>query len=376
LVGVLVSLTSAAWAQGFNAGSDGALGEVVISTNTTITLPPDGKLQYRKLTVEAGATLNFTRNGRNTPVFILSQGDVVINGTISIRGARALPNNGGVGGPGGFDGGKPGFGRQVAGGGGYGPGGGLVGNGACNDDTISGAGAYGGRRNGRNHGQGYGNPLLISLTGGSGGGGGDEFDEGGGGGGGAILVASNTRIAISGTIDARGGRGSAGCEINNGSGGAVRLVAVRVEGGGNINVNDGNDWNVGFGRIRIDTIDLTGLSLVFTPIAARTVGSNLISFPPVVPRLDTIQVAGNNVPVGSTNLTFFLPFNSDTNRTVRVQARDFGRAVPIEVTLTPNSGPVRRFLATNDNTTVNPSVIEIPVTVPVNTLVTVHAWTK
>jgi len=141
-------------------------------------------------------------------------------------------------------------------------------------------------------------------------------------------------------------------------------------------VNDGNDWNVGFGRIRIDTIDLTGLSLVFTPIAARTVGSNLISFPPVVPRLDTIQVAGNNVPVGSTNLTFFLPFNSDTNRTVRVQARDFGRAVPIEVTLTPNSGPVRRFLATNDNTTVNPSVIEIPVTVPVNTLVTVHAWTK
>src|ERR1041384_1947048 len=96
--------------QGFNAGSDGTLGDVVISANTTLDLPPDGKLHYKSLTVNSGVRLNFNRNARNTPVFLLSQGDVIINGTIDVNGFSAGANNGGLGGPGGFDGGKPGFG--------------------------------------------------------------------------------------------------------------------------------------------------------------------------------------------------------------------------------------------------------------------------
>src|ERR1043165_7607705 len=73
--------------QGFNAGSDGSLGDVVISANTTMDLPPDGKLHFKSLTVNSGVRLNFTRNARNTPVFMLSQGDVIISGTVDVNGS-------------------------------------------------------------------------------------------------------------------------------------------------------------------------------------------------------------------------------------------------------------------------------------------------
>ncbi len=376
LVCALTAGSVTAFAQGFNAGSTGVLGDVVIDADTQLDLPADGVLNYRTLRVNANATLSFNRNARNTPVFILSQGDVVINGNIDISGFQSRLNNGGVGGPGGFDGGKPGFAGQVPAGNGYGPGGGSGGaDDSCDNPQSPGQGAYGGRRSfGPNHGAIYGSSLLINLVGGSGGGGGNDAEKGGGGGGGALLISANTRIALNGLIKAQGGANRV-C-VNSGSGGAVRLVATKVEGAGTINTQDGNGNAEGRGRIRVDAIDLSGLSVHFQPDAARTVGSNLISFAPLTPRLETIEVAGNAVPPGSPGPTFFLPFNSTTNRTVRIQARDFKRVVPIDVVLTPNSGPVRRFQAEIDNTSVNPAVVEVPVTVPVNTLVTVHAWTR
>ena len=76
LAAALAGGTLALHAQGFDAGSNGSLGDVVIDANTTLPLPPDGKLHYKSLTVNSGVTLSFTRNSRNTPVFILSQGDV------------------------------------------------------------------------------------------------------------------------------------------------------------------------------------------------------------------------------------------------------------------------------------------------------------
>ncbi len=377
LASALAALATSALAQGFNSGSTGALGDVTIDTNTTMDLPPDGILNYHSFKVNSGVTLRFNRNARNTPVFILAQADVVIDGTIDISGSQATINNGGVGGPGGFDGGRPGFGvGQIPAGDGYGPGAGRGGSDDNCDSAVSpGQGAYGGRRGfGPTHGATYGSSLLINLIGGSGGGGGNDASKGGGGGGGALLLCSSTHVSMNGTILARGG-GQRGC-VNSGSGGAVRLVATKVDGAGIISVLDGNGNGEGRGRIRVDGIDLAGLTTTFQPVDARSIGSNLLSFPPVAPRLDTIEVAGNSIPVGTPNPTFFLPFNSTTNRTVRVQARDFGRKVPIDVVLTPTTGPARHFQAEIDNTTTNPAVIDVPVQVPINSLVTVNAWTR
>lgn len=368
-------------AQGFNAGSNGSLGAVVIETNTVIELPPDGILHYQSLTVNAGATVTFQRNVRNTPVFILSQGDVVVDGTINVSGGAPSQHTGGRGGPGGFDGGKPGNGPELPPGAGYGPGGGRAGDNECNTPGVSSAGgSYATFGRAATNGI-YGDKFLINLIGGSGGGGSSSnTGHGGSGGGGAILIAANTRIAVNGTILARGGF-TFGC-ANAGSGGAIRLVAFRVEGNGALNASGGGSGNFGAsanvggaGRIRVDTIERDNLNFS-TPGSSFTAGGNLIALPPVAARLATIEAAGNTVAEGSGPVTFILPFGSSPERTVKVQARDFGRNVPILVTLTPDSGSPVTVEAEVDNTTVNPAVVEVPVTLPVNTLVTVHAWTR
>lgn len=368
----LVVTASPLWAQGFNAGSDGSLGDVVIAADTTIPLPPDGKLHYKTLQVASGVRVRFTKNQRNTPVYILAQGDVVVNSgaVLDVTGSRGNNNDGGASGPGGFPGGKPGFG-ETAPGAGYGPGGGNGGLGNCGNANDAGGGAFGNRSGHTPAGQPYGNAFLIPLVGGSGGGGAaGSPGQGGGGGGGAILIASNTKVTVNGTIDARGGQNSV-C-LNGGSGGGIRLVGFRVEGNGLLDARDGG--NAGAGRIRVDTIERNGIAFNFQGVSS--VGGNLFTFPPVVARLDTIEVAGNAVPEGTFPAPFTLPFGSTPNRTVKLQARDFGKDVPVQLVLTPDAGS-RIVINTNiDNTTVNPAVIEVPVTLPVNTLVTVHAWTR
>jgi hypothetical protein len=357
-------------AQTFDVGSDGSLGDVVISETTTIDLPADGKLHYKSLTVNAGTEMRFNRNVRNTPVFILSQGDVVMNGVIRVNGAFGSGNDGGAPGPGGFGGGKPGFGTTSPGFG-YGPGGGTFGNNsfcACASDASGGAFGVAGHRNGKT----YGNTFLIPLIGGSGGGG--TFGSpgsGGGGGGGAIQIASNTRISVAGTIDATGGD-NRGSSVNGGSGGAIRLVALKVEGGGHLNATGGNGG--GAGRLRVDTLDRTGIRFTFS--GNSSVGGNLFSLPTVLPRLETIEVAGNVVPEGGVPQTFLLPFGSTPERTVKIQARDFGKVVPIRITLTPDTGSPVIVDAEVDNSVNNPATVEVPVTFPVNSKVTVHCWTR
>ena len=357
-------------AQGFDVGSDGFLGDVVIDANTTLDLPADGKLRYKSLTVKSGARLKFNRNVRNTPVVILSQGDVVIDGVVDVDGSVAAGNDGGRGGPGGFDGGKPGF-SDTPPGNGYGPGAGRGGANNCDGNTGAGGGGHGNSAGYPTAGPAYGSALLVPVIGGSGGGGSSGAPgNGGGGGGGAVLIASNTRIAVEGTVTARGG--SSGSCLNAGSGGAIRLVAFKVEGSGRLDVL--SNGNGGQGRIRVDTIDRSGLRFVFQGVSS--VGGNLFTFPPVVPRLDTIEVAGNVLPVGSAPATFTLPFGSAPNRTVKIQASDFGRKVPIRVTLTPDAGSPVVVDTEIDNSAGGPTVLEVPVVVPVNTLVTVHCWTR
>lgn len=382
--------SAATSAQIFDSSGLVPFGDPTIdSTNfpSTTFMTADGRLYYEAVTVSPGAIWRFRANAFNTPVYILAAGDIVIDGTIDVSGAAA-PNPvtggapvGGVSGPGGFHGGKPGFADGVGPGAGYGPGGGLGGG---NNATADGAGAgsYAGLFSGV-QGQNkrgavvYGNPLLIPMIGGSGGGGTEGSPGiGGGGGGGALVIASRTRIVLDGSILATGGL-SSGSAYNMGSGGAVRLIAPEVRGSGNISVLGGGNRTDNHGRVRVDTLDRNNLNIEVTPRNAMTVGANMFVVPPILPRLDIISAGGIDIPEGTPDpVTIQLPFGTSTNQSVTVQARDFNARVPIELVLTPDSGLPLRFEAEINNTTQNPATVTIPVEVPPNVLITVNAWTR
>lgn len=245
---VLASIMAAISANSmaaFNSGSTGANGALVVTASgvTTIDLPPDGVLNYTTVSIGASSSVVFKRNAANTPVTILASGDVTIAGSININGSAVDTNQqGGKGGPGGFDGGRGGSfidasqwkanGEPTfnAGSPGFGPGGGAGGgvvlpgpSGMNSSGTVpflrhGTGGAYGGRlvafpastvKCAHPEVPGYGNVNLIPLVGGSGGGGGAGGNRvaggGGGGGGGAILIASSGVINLTGVIYANGG---------------------------------------------------------------------------------------------------------------------------------------------------------------------------
>lgn len=201
LVFCFLSSTCAVKAQTFSSGSTGVDGTLdLTSGDRVVALPPSGVLNYTTVNIPAGRTLTFQKNSRNTPVTMLVQGNVIIEGTISVD---APGNNfccdGRLAGPGGFPGGNDGPG--------FGPGGGQT------------AGANGS----------WVGPLnLFPIVGGSGGDGRDGFLGIGGGGGGAILLVSSTSITL--TSDARITASGGMSDTHNirgtaGSGGAIRLVA-------------------------------------------------------------------------------------------------------------------------------------------------------
>ena len=93
--------------------------------------------------------------------------------------------------------------------------------------------------------------------------------------------------------------------------------------------------------------------------------------------MDILQAADTNIPEGNpAPVQVQLPFGSTTNRTVTVQARDFNASVPIAVVLTPDSGRPQVYPVTIDNVAANPATITVDVTLPVNTVVTINAWTR
>lgn len=370
---------SSAHAQLFDFGSNGSFGAIVVATGATLTvnLPPNGIIHATTVTVDG--TLNFNRNALNTPVYLLATGNVLVTGSIDVSGAVGTSNPpvGGRGGPGGFDGGMPGFGAGVLPGAGHGPGAGL----GQTATAQAGLAAYGTNPAVARptNGLAYGSPSLIPMVGGSGGGGTlGQPGTGGMGGGGAILIASNTRIDIPspGTIRANGGQ--SGCTVNEGSGGAIRLLSPVVAGNGQLQVTSGNCNYGGYGRIRIDSIDRTALQLSFWPNASTTaVGSTMFAFPNVVPRLDIIEAAGQIITEGAPNpVTILLPFGSTSSRTVKVQARHFTGIVPIDVVLTPDNGDRVIYPAQIDMSQGDPAQVIVNVDVPINSITRVEVWTQ
>ena len=383
LAGLLVGLGGAtAYGQfTFNSGSDGSYGPLNITSDSTLALPPDGIFRYTTIYIATNATLKFTPNALNTPVYLLATNDVTINGTIDVSGAQGTSLLGGAGGPGGFWGGSPGNGGLPAGDG-YGPGAGRNGN-LINNPGSAGYGSDGTAYLVAINGTRYGSPLLVPLIGGSGGAG-TSYGVGGNGGGGALLIASSTRINVMGNITAT----SVSIYVDNcsssggfGSGGAVRLVAPIVAGTGTLNVLGGKNTYTychtggGGGRIRIDCVNRNSMALNCTA-GLSSVGANMVAIPTNAPMLDITQVAGTNITVGTNSPVFFvLPLGSSTNQTVTVQASNFGAVVPIRVVLTPDNGPSSSY-DTNINNTDSPASVTVPVVVPVNVQVQVNAWTR
>ncbi len=224
--------------------STGADGPLVVGGNTTLTLPADGVFNFTTITVGPGATLRFTENAANTPVYLLTTGAVQIDGAIQVSAFGV------TGGAGGGDGGLNGVGFQ-AGTDGGGPSPGRGGPAAERPGNAGGGGgmATAGLRAIRWTGASPadGGPAVLfpePLTGGSGGGGGSgwvlfgvNLNGGvGGGGGGGVHICSSGTITIGGSVLANGGGGGTafanafghGGPGGGGSGGVVDLIADRI----------------------------------------------------------------------------------------------------------------------------------------------------
>ena len=259
-----------------STGADGALSPV---TDTEIALPADGILHYTSINVPKGVTVTFKRNLANTPVYLLSQGDIAVAGTIDVSGKKGVSVQGlygfsylgGEGGPGGSDGGSVGF---YGNGDGFGPGPGHETSGSYERAAGGGASPISAGKGGSCCGYGCGNAGggsayadigMFFLHGGSGGGAANSRP--GGGGGGVIVLASTTKITIDGSIKAVGGsafKNSSGGG-GGGGGGAIRLASPEIGGTG---VLDSRDASVdcsscsggcgGDGLVRIEGFLITG----------------------------------------------------------------------------------------------------------------------
>lgn len=401
-------LTAPAVFAEYNSGSTGVDGDFNPTASQAIQLPADGIFNYTSVNIPSGVTITYIKNAANTPVTILSATDVTIAGTIDVSAVTAGLVSGGLGGPGGFDGGKSGtpvirsswvdgYASPNVGRAGVGPGAGSP----ATVDKVStsyfgstyshltggGGGAYGtipvqgsGVCQGTN-GSVYGNESLTPLIGGSGGGGGAGgvlgHGSGGGGGGGAILIAASSTINVTGEILANGGtpgglpswntvnaRGSNG---GGGSGGAIRLIATTVNGNGTISAQGGHPtpetksnstirygvcsshganetFNGGDGRIRIDADTIDRTA---STIPGWSSGVPTLAFVPGLPTLTIASIGGVTVPTGNSNID--LPFGFSNPVTVNFVTQGVTIGSSIKLIITPAQG--QAFSVTSAPTT-------------------------
>ena len=86
--------------SGWSVSNDVTTGKTIV----TVTNMPNGIFHFRRIYIETNYVVNFTKNVLNTPVYLLATTDVTINGTIDVSGADQKAGQGGLGGPGGYDG--------------------------------------------------------------------------------------------------------------------------------------------------------------------------------------------------------------------------------------------------------------------------------
>ena len=363
------------------------MGDLIVSSTTVLETPPDGVFHVTSFVVEQGVTVWFTKNAKNTPIYILSKGDIIVRGALNLSGGNATDIEPGIGGPGGFDGGWGGhaFSRGL-GSDGQGPGGGAGGTGWRE-------GQPGGTASTRS----YGNAALLPLVGGSGGGGSFGVPGGGGGGGGgALLLASDTLIRLEGNISSRDSNGFN--RGGSGSGGTVRLVAPIVGGTGRVDVGISGSY---YGRIRIDTLNHRAprsLRYSTTP----SLGSNMRSFPHESRSLSVVYVAGTEIPEGTEGPVSITLVEEDSGQTaepseepnsglqlirvipkseaptvdVTVRARGFEDVTPVQVVVYPENGSRGVFEIELPASEIGPTEASVAIDVPVGVVSRIFAWTK
>ena len=367
----------------FDSGSTGADGAFSPATSQTVDLPGDGVFNYTTVNIPPGITITYNRNDANTPVIILAQGDVVIDGTIDVSGTDGTSiHDGGnpsyylgpvPGGPGGYDGGRGGIGQigtnpHTSGGNGRGPGGGLGGEANLGDECGGGGGGFGGNGesgigdcSGSMGGTAYGGSKLVPLIGGSGAGGGagaptrDTPGAGGGGGGGAILIASSTEITINGAVLANGGDGGrltsftqAG-DGGGGSGGAIRLVAGTIDGTGTLEASGGDGkshnpienrgYDGSVGRIRVEA---EANNYLFSGTSMPTPSLDVPGqvFVADIPAIQITFVDGMAVPaIPNGRDDVVLPEDISNPVSVELAGTHVPLGTIVDVTVTPTFGP-------------------------------------
>jgi hypothetical protein len=413
---ILTCLVLTAQAQIFNSGSTGVDGAFAPTTNTQVQIPESGVFNFTTVNIPSNIQVTFKRNSKNTPVIILASGNVTIFGGLRVDGANggapnAVLSTGGIGGPGGFDGGRGGVlvAGFIPGSAGSGPGGGG-GGGSVNGANIGGgggggfanAGFDGGTQNSNSvigkGGPSYGSRTLLPLIGGSGGGGGGSRSDGspggvGGGGGGAILIASSGTINFGsgpGFISALGGSGGCGFAGSGGggSGGAIRLIATTVTGTATFDVHGGSGPSCGqaiggsgsHGYIRIEAYSYETLQAQL-PTDTST-GNPTLSFgsPGTVtpasnaPQLKIVSVAGVTAPAtpsGSFSAApdIIVPTAQANPVTVALQASNVPVGTVADVTLTPESGPYTKVQSTPLSGTTASSTATASISLPTGTCV-------
>lgn len=372
-------------AAAFDSGSTGADGVLSPTVNTEVVLPPSGVLNYTSINIPSGVTVTFKKNVTNTPVVLLVSGAATIAGTINVNGTSSTPTGAGgdgvvgddglagVGGPGGYVGGRGGLpGSTIAAtsaGPGQGPGAGTIGGVLSNVITrpfggggagygVAGSPGFNNGGSGTNGGVVYGSATLLPLLGGSGGAGGaggpNYLGAGGGGGGGALLIAATGTLTVNGAIVANAGTSGvpsgAGCGApgGGGSGGAIRLVSTTLAGNGTISAqggaqvsagcsNDSTGWVAtggagGAGRIRLE-------AEVITRTAASTPAHTFSAPGPIfisgLPTLAITSVAGVAVPGAPTGVADVSLPSTTTNPvavTFQTTGVPVGNTVSLKVT--------------------------------------------
>lgn len=236
--------------NGYTAGFVSSNGYWSLGNNTSFQIPDNGIICVRRITGSGNVrTINLLRNSNNTPVTIyveeyvsMSNSRLVVSGGSSATyNSLGMTYRGGIGGPGGSDGGScennPITGLRA--GEGLGPGGGkgsvVGGGGGGASATRPGQGGHNGGAGGL-HTSSFEERILH---GGSGGGCGFRSSTlfGGGGGGGVMTIAATQYIdtgATSGGFYALGGSANQGG--GGGGGGVVRLVSPTIQGSGNLDV--------------------------------------------------------------------------------------------------------------------------------------------
>jgi len=284
--------------------------------------------KYSSVTIASNATVTFKNHGSRAPVVWLVNGDVTVDGELSLDGQDwfshpvQLPEPG----PGGFRGGA-GIQQNLGNGAGFGPGG-------ANDTD----GVYSTERP-------YGNSQIVPLIGGSGGAGGnyDRWCNPGNGaaGAGAMLIASSQTIMINGYAHANGGNGySGGCGFlaAYGSGGALRLIANEVVGAGAVEANGRYP-----GRIRIEAHSGSPSLAVNPPTVAAPPVPLLIWPAANAPTLRVVSIDGQNAPTDpranvSSSGPDLTTTTSGTNRIV-LETANFPVGGTVNVYIKPRNGP-------------------------------------